>query len=148
MAANFQISVDCADPHALARFWAQALEWEVERHGDFIKQMLDAGHATPADVITLDGELVWSTAAAIRDPQAPVNGRGSPVRSRMIFQVVPEGKTAKNRFHLDVNFEGVDKEVTAARMEQLGAKRLWDGQQGPHSWIAMADPEGNEFCVS
>lgn len=29
----------------------------------------------------------------------------------------------------------------------LGATRLWDGQQGPHSWVTLADPEGNEFCV-
>jgi hypothetical protein len=25
---------------------------------------------------------------------------------------------------------------------------LWTGEQGPHNWVTMADPEGNEFCVS
>ena len=33
------------------------------------------------------------------------------------------------------------------RMLPLGARKLWDGQQGPHTWVTLADPEGNEFCV-
>jgi hypothetical protein len=28
------------------------------------------------------------------------------------------------------------------------AKFLHNGQQGPHTWVTMADPWGNEFCVS
>ena len=43
---------------------------------------------------------------------------------------------------------GSDPEATRASLEERGATFLWAGQQGPHRWITMTDPEGNEFCVS
>ena len=62
---------------------------------------------------------------------------------------VPEDKVAKNRIHLDVRgAPGSDPEATRASLEGRGATFLWAGQQGPHRWITMTDPEGNEFCVS
>ncbi|HEU4841286.1 MAG TPA: VOC family protein, partial [Ilumatobacteraceae bacterium] len=59
-------------------------------------------------------------------------------------------KTVKDRIHLDLHFlEGDDgRDATVARLIDLGATKLWDGQQGPQRWVTMADPEGNEFCVS
>lgn len=39
------------------------------------------------------------------------------------------------------------RDAEVARLVALGASRLWDGQQGPHRWVTLADPEGNEFCV-
>ena len=65
----------------------------------------------------------------------------------MLFQQVPEGKQVKNRVHLDVR-TGDDRDAVVARCIELGATKLWDGQQGPQTWVTMADIEGNEFCVS
>jgi hypothetical protein len=39
-------------------------------------------------------------------------------------------------------------EAEVARLTGLGAEELWRGRQGPHTWVTMADPEGNEFCVA
>jgi len=60
---------------------------------------------------------------------------------------VPEGKTVKNRLHLDLRPE--DQAAEVARLEALGARRVSVGQgvQGEVSWVVMADPEGNEFDV-
>ena len=65
-----------------------------------------------------------------------------------MFQAVPEGKTVKNRVHLDVSVGADQVEVEVARLTARGATFLHRGQQGPHSWVTMTDPEGNEFCVS
>jgi predicted enzyme related to lactoylglutathione lyase len=66
----------------------------------------------------------------------------------MLFQLVPEPKTVKNRMHLDVRIGTDDVERTVAALTARGAKFLHTGRQGPHSWVTLADPEGNEFCVS
>ena len=71
----------------------------------------------------------------------------SPAR-RILFQIVPEEKTVKNRIHWDVRLAGADKDAVRATLEARGATFLWSASQGPHSWHTMADPEGNEFCIS
>ena len=58
---------------------------------------------------------------------------------------VPDRKQVKNRLHLDLRPDDQDAEV--ARLEGLGATRVDIGQAGDESWVVMADPEGNEFCV-
>jgi len=61
------------------------------------------------------------------------------------FQRVPEGKSGKNRIHLDVAVDDLDRAVDEA--EQLGARKVGsvrDEAQGPFQ--VMADPAGNEFC--
>jgi hypothetical protein len=58
---------------------------------------------------------------------------------------VPESKTVKNRLHLDLRPDDQDAEV--ARFEELGARRVDVGQSGEETWVVMADPEGNEFCI-
>ena len=68
-------------------------------------------------------------------------GEGSP---DVLFQEVPEAKTVKNRLHFDLRPDDQADEV--ARLEALGARRI-DIGQGDVSWVVMADPEGNEFCV-
>ena len=134
-----QIAIDCRDPHALVEFWAAAFDYEVERHDELIRQLLDAGVAQQDDVIELDGRLAWREAAACHHPSLP----------RLLFQVVPEEKVGKNRVHLDVHVgDDVVREAVVERLVGLGATKLWDGRQGPQTWITMADPEGNEFCVS
>ncbi|WP_308409797.1 VOC family protein [Zhihengliuella halotolerans] len=59
---------------------------------------------------------------------------------------MPEGKTVKNRLHLDVNPADRDQEAEVRRLLELGARRA-DVGQGEESWVVMTDPEGNEFCV-
>jgi catechol 2,3-dioxygenase-like lactoylglutathione lyase family enzyme len=62
----------------------------------------------------------------------------------LCFVPVPEGKSVKNRLHIDLNPDDQDAEV--ARLEALGARRVDVGQQDAR-WVVLADPEGNEFCV-
>jgi hypothetical protein len=61
-----------------------------------------------------------------------------------LFALVPEEKSGKNTLHLDLRPDDRDGEV--ARLMPLGATRV-DVGQGDPSWIVLADPEGNEFCV-
>jgi hypothetical protein len=140
---TLQITFDCADPHALAGFWAAVLDTEVDDHHEFIGTMLDAGHADQTDVVVIGGRRAWAEAASCSDPP----GR----YPRMLFVVVPEGKTAKNRVHLDLHLDGGNTaEARAAEVDRivaLGATKLYDGRLGPQEWVTLADPEGNEFCV-
>ena len=140
MAYDFQVTFDSADPHAQADWWAETLGWEVEPSDEaFIRRMIAEGYATEAETKTHRGVLVWATGAAIRHPDT---GR------RVLFQSVPEAKTVKNRVHLDVRLtDAGEMEAVRERLEARGATFLHDGQQGPHRWVTMTDPEGNEFCV-
>ena len=58
---------------------------------------------------------------------------------------VPESKIGKNRLHLDLVPDDQEREVE--RLEALGATRPDIGQSGNETWVVLADPEGNEFCV-
>ena len=94
-------------------------------------------------------EHEWDTAYAVVDPDG--------VGPRLFFQKVPEGKTAKNRLHLDVRVS--DPATTPAerdaavlaeveRLEAEGARRVeWRPDMGRH-FMVMQDVEGNEFCVT
>jgi len=64
----------------------------------------------------------------------------------VLFVAVPEPKTIKNRIHLDVNPSGCDQAEELERLLGLGARRL-DIGQGDVTWVVLADPEGNEFCL-
>ena len=66
---------------------------------------------------------------------------------KLLLQHVIEPKTAKNRMHLDIEVPDIHSETR--RLTALGARRLDDGTCSEHgsTWILMADPEGNEFCV-
>jgi hypothetical protein len=61
--------------------------------------------------------------------------------------MVPEGKTVKNRLHLDVNPTDREQDEEVRRLLDLGARHADVGQTGDESWVVLADPEGNEFCV-
>ncbi len=138
----FQVAVDCRQPHVLADWWAQTLGWQVEQQDEaFIRSMVDQGFATEADTAVHDGRIVWREGAAIGPHE-----EGTP--GRVYFQLVPEPKTVKNRLHLDLR--GVAQDDLPAyrdRLVERGATVLHHGRQGPHTWVTMADPEGNEFCV-
>jgi predicted enzyme related to lactoylglutathione lyase len=62
------------------------------------------------------------------------------------FIRVPEGKTAKNRFHPDLAAE--DREAEVGRLLALGAERVDDHEMAGVRWTVLRDPEGNEFCVA
>ena len=146
MTLNIQIAVDCINPHSLADWWAETLDWAVEpQDAGFIRSMIEQGFATEADTRVHRGNLVWNAGAAIRPPEEL--GAPSPAR-RILFQTVPEQKTAKNRVHWDVRLAGADKDEVRTALEARGATFLWTARQGPHEWHTMADPEGNEFCIS
>ena len=141
MAFDFQVTIDCSAPHELADWWAEALGWQVEAQDEaFIRRMVEEGHATEAETATHRGKLVWRMGAAITSPL--------PDRPRVLFQRVPEAKTVKNRVHLDVRVGAERREAEVARLIGLGATELWRAAQGPYEWVTLADPEGNEFCVT
>lgn len=135
-----QVTVDCADPHRLAAWWADLLGWSVEPQDPaFIERMIDEGLATADEAIVHDGQLVWRAGCAINAPA----GLAAP---RILFQLVPETKATKNRVHLDLR-AGDEVEAMRARAVDLGAVPIGGGQQGPHFWVTYQDPEGNEFCL-
>lgn len=73
---------------------------------------------------------------------------GSPedgVAPDILFIAVPESKAVKNRLHLDLR--PVDQAAEIARFEALGARRVDVGQGDDVTWVVLADPEGNEFCI-
>ncbi len=141
MATDVQIVIDCADPHGLADWWAEALGWQVEGQDEaFIRRMVESGAAAEADTTTHRGALVWRSGAALTSPD--------PGRPRVLFQLVPEAKTVKNRVHLDLHVGPGRREDEVARLVRLGATELHRAAQGPYQWATLADPEGNEFCVA
>jgi hypothetical protein len=138
------VTFDATDPHALAAFWAVALGWQVDDLHDLVGSVIDAGHiaADSDEIIERDGRRAWRDMATV-SPTDPADGG-----NRLLFQRVPEPKTAKNRVHLDVHVPDGERDPHVARLLELGATRLWDGQLGPQTWITLADPEGNELCIA
>ena len=129
MSSKFtELAIDCADPQALARFWCAVLDYEV--------QDVDSGD---------DGE---DELVAIGSPLVPEGKqRQGPVPPTLTFVRVPEGKTIKNRLHIDVNPTDRDQDAEVQRLLDLGARHADVGQGPDVSWIVLVDPEGNEFCV-
>lgn len=144
MAVGYQVTFDCADPAKLSEFWAAVLGYRLDDPPEGFASWPEALKAfnVPEDH--------WNDASAIIDPDNK--------DSRIFFQKVPEGKTVKNRVHLDVRAGGgrgtpieerksrVFKEVE--RLKGLGATYLTTFDQPHDFWVVMQDPEGNEFCLS
>jgi len=116
-----ELEIDCADPGALARFWCSVLDYEVQDEED--------------GVVTIGSPAV---------PEGKNNP--GPVPPTLTFARVPEGKTVKNRLHIDVNPTDREQGEEVRRLLDLGARHA-DVGQGDQSWVVLADPEGNEFCV-
>lgn len=85
-------------------------------------------------------ELVEADAdgAEIRDP----GGAGWP----LLFLVVPEGKSVKNRLHLDIR-ASASMSAEVERLKGFGAREQRFVEEGGSFWTVMLDVEGNEFCV-
>lgn len=140
MDTTLQIVVDADDPHRLAEFWAQALHYDVEDHTGVVTHLLEAGRIAEGDTVEVDDRLGFRDVAACSDPR-----RTGP---RLYFQRVPEPKTGKNRVHLDIQVGEDAAPAEVERLGLLGARLLYTtSDRGPLT-TTMADPEGNEFCVT
>ncbi|GGX94761.1 VOC family protein [Streptomyces hiroshimensis] len=89
------------------------------------------------------GVLDWKV--LYEDDAEIVIGVDESATPGITFVPVAEGKTLKNRLHIDLNPDDLDAEV--ARITALGARPADVGQGPDVSWRVLADPEGNEFCV-
>lgn len=115
------VAIDALDPNRVAGFWAAALHWD----------------AWPDP----DGGGVVSLAPVGSSDQSGASGPSIDVVP------VPEGKAVKNRLHLDLRADGTTQAEEVDRLVALGASRIDVGQGSDVSWVVLADPEGNEFCV-
>lgn len=152
MPTDFQVTFDAHDPEALSTFWRDALGYV---------------HPAPPGVELAPGQApLEAWAEFLERMQVPVEHRNDSsaledpegTRPRIFFQKVPEGKTAKNRLHLDLRAAaGVPPdgrmdalEAECARHVALGATRLRRHEPAPPlslGFIVMQDPEGNEYCL-
>lgn len=124
MASKFtELAIDCADPAGLARFWCAVLDYEVQ------------------DEDQDDGIVIIGSPAVPEGKDRP-----GPVPPTLTFAKVPDTKTIKNRLHIDVNPTDREQDDEVGRLLGLGARHA-DVGQGDVSWVVLADPEGNEFCV-
>ncbi|MFC9249235.1 VOC family protein [Streptomyces sp. NPDC057136] len=144
MSTKWSLTIDCARPAELARFWALALGY-VEKPppaGFADWNAWFAHHEVPEDE--------WDDGAYLSDPDGTGPG--------MSFLKVPEAKVVKNRLHLDVQAGGGREtpwevrwpRVVAAveRLTAAGATVIREHEmQGRPDHVEMADPEGHEFCV-
>jgi hypothetical protein len=145
---HWKIVIDCADPHAQAAFWAGALGYAVEDNSMLIERLLGAGALPPDAVVTTSGRPAFRTLQAVRHPDDPVQeGTGTGLGRRLLFQQVPEPKTAKNRLHLDLHVGPDRRDTEVVRLRELGATVLREVKEPGTHHVVMADPEGNEFCV-
>ena len=152
MPIDFQVTFDAHDPKTLSTFWRDVLGYvhpgppgvELEPGQD----PLDAWDAF-LERMQVPHER-RNASSALVDPEG--------TRPRIFFQQVPEGKTAKNRLHLDlrvaVGLEGDERmaafERECERHVALGATRV-ERFEPSSPWetgfIVMRDPEGNEYCL-
>jgi hypothetical protein len=112
------ITFDCADPFRLARFWSEV-----------------TGYTEDPD----NGNEPEHTEALLVSPD------GAPA---LLFITVPEGRTVKNRVHLDLGSELGTRDEEVQRLLGVGASLVSDHRTDDGlGWVVLADPEGNEFCV-
>ncbi|MGI8528851.1 MAG: VOC family protein [Geodermatophilaceae bacterium] len=114
------VALDARDPSRIAEFWAAALDWDS-----------------------------WPDPEEGGVSLAPPGASGPSGAAGPSIDVmpVPEGKTVKNRLHFDLRADGSTQAEEVDRLLGLGATRVDVGQKSDVSWVVLADPEGNEFCV-
>jgi Glyoxalase-like domain len=148
MPTEFQVTIDCADPALLVRFWCQALGYVPEPP----PVGFDSWTAYWRSIGVAEDELGGDDDCdSVIDP----DGKGR----RIWFQLVPEAKQVKNRLHLDLDVGGGRSTPIAERRRRIlaesdrlvgaGARQLRVLEQDglDHFGIVMQDPEGNEFCL-
>jgi hypothetical protein len=120
----YTVVIDCRNVAAQAAWWAEALGWTTV-------------YEAPDEVVIVPPH------ALTKQKETPVLEQGPG----LVFVSVPEGKTVKNRLHLDLAAPaGDDQAAEVERLVGLGATRV-DVGQADQPWVVLADPEGNEFCV-
>jgi hypothetical protein len=143
MYTKIQVVFDAAEPEKLAEFWELALGYVVEPPPEDFDSWQD--FASSIGIPEQEGGEVASRI----DPA----GEGP----RLYFQRVPEGKTGKNRVHLDVRVAGPEvrgearKRLVSEHVERLvraGATLAWRTDDVRGSSVTLSDPEGNEFRVT
>ena len=118
--------IDCLDVRKQAAWWAEALDWQLI-------------HESDDECVIIPG---WVDQQVMQETPWERIGPG------LVFVTVPEGKTVKNRLHIDLApHTSQDRDAEISRLEGLGARRVDVGQADDASWTVLADPEGNEFCV-
>ncbi|MEV6394277.1 VOC family protein [Streptomyces sp. NPDC051907] len=147
MTTDWTLVIDTSDPHATADFWAAALGYEVEDHSVLIVALRDSGRLPDDSTLQWRDREAWRDYAGLRHPDDPVDENAMGRGRRLLFQRVPEKKSTKNRLHLDLHIGAEGRAAEVARLEALGATRLYDVDEPTGAWTTMADPEGNEFCV-
>ena len=144
IAIPIHVVFDCADPPVVARFWADALDYQ--RQGP--SEPTAAGQAWLVEHGVPDER--WNDASAIIDP----DGHGP----RIYFQRVPEPEAVKNRLHLDMNAggpPGMPPSDRRARVDEMVGRLAASGaalvtastNEYDEYCVTMLDPEGNEFDV-
>ncbi|HEX8919817.1 MAG TPA: VOC family protein [Chloroflexota bacterium] len=129
MTNTFEIVFDCADPTRIGVFWSTVLGYQ--------EDLVPEGYASWEEFDREKGiepNIGWGCF----DPAGN--------KPALFFQRVPEGKTVKNRLHLDLRVGDVRAETE--RLQSLGARVLQEVESESGGWVVMADPEGNEFCVA
>ena len=118
--------IDCHDIAAQARWWAETLDFQI---------VYEDEHEVAVIPKHMSEDVIEDGATWMHQAQG------------LVFVPVPEGKTVKNRLHLDLAppADG-DQQTEVDRLLSLGATYA-DIGQGDVSWVVMADPDGNEFCV-
>ena len=97
---------------------------------------LERGAAFWSQVLGLEPGVQWGPYLSL--------GKINPA-TFLYLQLVPEGKTAKNRIHFDLEVDDVDTAVD--KVLALGGKKLRDVDDGRGRLSVVADPDGNEFCL-
>lgn len=136
MATPFQITVDCQDADVMTRFWSIAL--------GYVEEPPPEGHESWTTFLEAQGidAPTAGTVGSLVDPDG--------VGPRLFFLQVPEAKTVKNRWHLDLRAGRSDDARQAKITELIAAGATEIGRVDEHGgwWMVMTDPEGNEFCVT
>jgi catechol 2,3-dioxygenase-like lactoylglutathione lyase family enzyme len=111
-------SIDCADAHALSRWWQAVL--------DYVEDPDDPNEPG--------------------DEECLIRSRDG--HHHLLFIEVPERKRGKNRAHLDLRPREGSRDEELARLLAHGATALDDRRNPDGTgWVVLADPEGNEFCI-
>lgn len=141
-----QVTVDCDDAHAQARFWAAALGYLVEDTHDLVTAVLAAGYADrDRDTVEIEGRLAWGTMVGIKHPVDAAGPRGGG--RRILFISVPDRVPGRNTWHLDLNVGRARVADEVTRLRALGATVQYEINEPSGAHTTMADPEGNLFCV-
>jgi hypothetical protein len=117
--SGMQVTFDCANPAALAAFWAEVFSYPPPA-------MLDADRAIIGDPDGVQPSLLFQ-----RVPESKI------VKNRVHLDVhVGDGPGRQPQ---------IDTEAT--RLVGLGARQLHPVTDDAGYFVVMQDPEGNEFCL-